>query len=1771
MLFEYSQELCIQSDTLNNQPDLQKPPEGVEGAHVTQLPSFNVLMKELRGRNAAMTLHTSSLEKLLEDQAKDLLALLHQHGPSTEGIFLVTASERATQELREALDSGAEVHLESQPLHLLAVILQDFLRKIPSQLLQAELYQEWMSAVLKTSRQERMAGLKEHNVCMELCLTGKLWAFPCWTGQHRVVTLCFEAQYMPRIGGKEESVKLGSMLPRNPCKLPVADAKIKVAMTLHSWSLEQLLEDQAKDLLALLHQHGPSTEGIFLVTASERATQELREALDSGAEVHLESQPLHLLAVILQDFLRKIPSQLLQAELYQEWMSAVLKTSRQERMAGLKEPPEGVEGAHVTQLPSFNVLMKELRGRNAAMTLHTSSLEKLLEDQAKDLLALLHQHGPSTEGIFLVTASERATQELREALDSGAEVHLESQPLHLLAVILQDFLRKIPSQLLQAELYQEWMSAVLKTSRQERMAGLKEPPEGVEGAHVTQLPSFNVLMKELRGRNAAMTLHSRSLEQLLEDQAKDLLALLHQHGPSTEGIFLVTASEQATQELREALDSGAEVHLESQPLHLLAVILQDFLRKIPSQLLQAELYQEWMSAVLKTSRQERMAGLKEPPEGVEGAHVTQLPSFNVLMKELRGRNAAMTLHSRSLEQLLEDQAKDLLALLHQHGPSTEGIFLVTASERATQELREALDSGAEVHLESQPLHLLAVILQDFLRKIPSQLLQAELYQEWMSAVLKTSRQERMAGLRGPPEGVEGAHVTQLPSFNVLMKELRGRNAAMTLHSRSLNSSLRTRQRLVQSSGHHPASPPTAQVELATRLVSLGKTGAGWPFSPPLADGHSCCVDRGLLFGRPLAALCSQDGTLPQTIQDLLALLHQHGPSTEGIFLVTASERATQELREALDSGAEVHLESQPLHLLAIILQDFLRKIPSQLLQAELYQEWMSAVLKTSRQERMAGLKEPPEGVEGAHVTQLPSFNVLMKELRGRNAAMTLHSRSLEQLLEDQAKDLLALLHQHGPSTEGIFLVTASERATQELREALDSGAEVHLESQPLHLLAVILQDFLRKIPSQLLQAELYQEWMSAVLKTSRQERMAGLREPPEGVEGAHVTQLPSFNVLMKELRGRNAAMTLHSRSLEQLLEDQAKDLLALLHQHGPSTEGIFLVTASERATQELREALDSGAEVHLESQPLHLLAVILQDFLRKIPSQLLQAELYQEWMSAVLKTSRQERMAGLKEPPEGVEGARVTQLPSFRLLLKVLRGRNATGSRVALDLPRPFSHQGTPGCVHKGFLFGRPLAALCSQDGTLPQTIQDLLALLHQHGPSTEGIFLVTASERATQELREALDSGAEVHLESQPLHLLAVILQDFLRKIPSQLLQAELYQEWMSAVLKTSRQERMAELKDKLEEAVLLDLCSLSLASVMATTFDNTLVESNPLCCGYQEQKLPSKGSCHCTFPVTQLPVLQKARVELQEFPLHIPPEGVEGARVTQLPSFNVLMKELRGRNAAMTLDTMSLEQLLEDQAKAGAEQRPPPGVPSGSPSGVGHSAAGRTSTRRRGLPRPFLRRVMPGCVHKGLLFGRPLAALCSQDGTLPQTIQDLLALLHQHGPSTEGIFLVTASERATQELREALDSGAEVHLESQPLHLLAVILQDFLRKIPSQLLQAELYQEWMSAVLKTSRQERMAGLKELSANCKCCEYQDQKLPSKGSCHCTFPVTQLHVLQKAHDELQERTELQEFPLTTGHSSTAHPLLCTCLHAPPGRNQAIELLRLQLQQPGDPS
>ncbi|KAM6084707.1 T-cell activation Rho GTPase-activating protein-like isoform 2-T2 [Theristicus caerulescens] len=219
--------------------------------------------------------------------------------------------------------------------------------------------------------------------------------------------------------------------------------------------------------------------------------------------------------------------------------------------------------------------------------------------------------------------------------------------------------------------------------------------------------------------------------------------------------------------------------------------------------------------------------------------------------------------------------------------------------------------------------------------------------------------------------------------------------------------------------------------------------------------------------------------------------------------------------------------------------------------------------------------------------------------------------------------------------------------------------------------------------------------------------------------------------------------------------------------------------------------------------------------------------------------------------------------------------------------------------------------------------------------------------------------------------------------------------------------------------------------------------------------------------------------------------PKGATRARVTRLPSIKLLEKELSRRHAWRTMSARSLERLMEGQAKADRKQGPPP-VPSSSGGGLCHAPAGGSSRRRRrGLPWPFALRRSPaaaqapgqagsGCSRP--LFGQPLAALCGEDGTLPQPIMELLAVLQREGPSTEGIFRRAASGTAVRELREALDHGADVDLGSQPALLLAVILKDFLRSIPSKLLVNDLYEDWMAAMQKSGKEGKVEELKAVA-----------------------------------------------------------------------------------------
>ncbi|XP_068268227.1 T-cell activation Rho GTPase-activating protein-like isoform X4 [Nyctibius grandis] len=219
--------------------------------------------------------------------------------------------------------------------------------------------------------------------------------------------------------------------------------------------------------------------------------------------------------------------------------------------------------------------------------------------------------------------------------------------------------------------------------------------------------------------------------------------------------------------------------------------------------------------------------------------------------------------------------------------------------------------------------------------------------------------------------------------------------------------------------------------------------------------------------------------------------------------------------------------------------------------------------------------------------------------------------------------------------------------------------------------------------------------------------------------------------------------------------------------------------------------------------------------------------------------------------------------------------------------------------------------------------------------------------------------------------------------------------------------------------------------------------------------------------------------------------PGGAPRARVTRLPSLKLLEKELSRRHARRTVSARSLERLLEGQAEDDPKQGPAT-ASSGNGEGLCRSPARGSSSsrrrRRRGLPWSFAVRrspaaaPAPGQAGSGsgrALFGQPLAALCGEEGTLPRPIQELLAVLQREGPSTEEIFRLAVTGTKLRELREALDCGTDVELGSQPALLLAVILKDFLRSIPAKLLVTNLYDEWMAAMERPSKEEKMEELK--------------------------------------------------------------------------------------------
>ncbi|XP_008565060.1 PREDICTED: T-cell activation Rho GTPase-activating protein [Galeopterus variegatus] len=198
--------------------------------------------------------------------------------------------------------------------------------------------------------------------------------------------------------------------------------------------------------------------------------------------------------------------------------------------------------------------------------------------------------------------------------------------------------------------------------------------------------------------------------------------------------------------------------------------------------------------------------------------------------------------------------------------------------------------------------------------------------------------------------------------------------------------------------------------------------------------------------------------------------------------------------------------------------------------------------------------------------------------------------------------------------------------------------------------------------------------------------------------------------------------------------------------------------------------------------------------------------------------------------------------------------------------------------------------------------------------------------------------------------------------------------------------------------------------------------------------------------------------------------------------------MKLISSCNAPKTLNANNMETLIECQSEGDIKDHP---LLASFESEDSICQLVEVKKRKKVLSWPFLmRRLSPSSDFSGALepelkvslFDQPLSIICGENDTLPRPIQDILTILCLKGPSTEGVFRKAANEKARKELKEGLNSGGAVDLEGLPVHLLAVVLKDFLRSIPLKLLSCDLFEEWMGALEKQKEEDRIEALKQVA-----------------------------------------------------------------------------------------
>ncbi|XP_060247678.1 rho GTPase-activating protein 20-like [Meriones unguiculatus] len=377
--------------------------------------------------------------------------------------------------------------------------------------------------------------------------------------------------------------------------------------------------------------------------------------------------------------------------------------------------------------------------------------------------------------------------------------------------------------------------------------------------------------------------------------------------------------------------------------------------------------------------------------------------------------------------------------------------------------------------------------------------------------------------------------------------------------------------------------------------------------------------------------------------------------------------------------------------------------------------------------------------------------------------------------------------------------------------------------------------------------------------------------------------------------------------------------------------------------------------------------------------------------------------------------------------------------------------------------------------GTSLSSSQDMLSVMKNKGPNTEGIFMLPANVTSGQILKEKLDHGQYVNLYMEDVHVVAAVLKEFLQNLENSLMTAELYEEWLSVLDCLTEQEQLAAAKSLLEKVPPVNaLLIIHLFRILHTISKNS--EKNMMC---------SDRLALCLAPIllwspgSGFGEKFARKVSLVSFLIKNSPyifgEDIIFYETSFFNSYgnktsSVLQKEIEQENrshSGMTCPTES--DTVPGSTRASLENK----EILDSVTSEGRTPTSRPETKEESLnitppeedtmvfspspPGPF---VSP----PGHLFGRSLKSICN-NGNLPAVILEMISIIHEKGLDEYRLFRYLGT-KAFWDLRERIDTQQAVNLNQESVNVIGAVLKDFIGKLQGSLLCCELYEDWLNVL---------------------------------------------------------------------------------------------------------